>query len=129
MSELPESLNAFRVELETFLEARSIPLQLRNRNLKVKADTTWARLSLLSIGSTTASLGQKWIRDRGILVVSLFFPLGEGTYEADKLAYLLRDTFSEWQYNYLETGIGEVIEVPSTQDFYHVNINLPYRHK
>lgn len=129
MSELPESLNAFRVELETFLEARSIPLQLRNRNLKVKADTTWARLSLLSIGSTTASLGQKWIRDRGIFVVSLFFPLGEGTYDADKLAYLLRDTFSEWQYNYLETGIGEVIEVPSTQDFYHVNINLPYRHK
>lgn len=129
MSELPESLNAFRVELETFLEARSIPLQLRNRKLKVKADTTWARLSLLSIGSTTASLGQKWIRDRGIFVVSLFFPLGEGTYDADKLAYLLRDTFSEWQYNYLETGIGEVIEVPSTQDFYHVNINLPYRHK
>ena len=129
MSELPESLNAFRVELETFLEARSIPLQLRNRNLKVKADTTWARLSLLSIGSTTASLGQKWIRDRGIFVVSLFFPLGQGTYDADKLAYLLRDTFSEWQYNYLETGIGEVIEVPSTQDFYHVNINLPYRHK
>ena len=129
MSELPESLNAFRVELETFLEARSIPLQLRNRNLKVKADTTWARLSLLSIGSTTASLGQKWIRDRGIFVVSLFFSLGEGTYDADKLAYLLRDTFSEWQYNYLETGIGEVIEVPSTQDFYHVNINLPYRHK
>ena len=129
MSELPESLNAFRVELETFLEARSIPLQLRNRNLKVKADTTWARLSLLSIGSTTASLGQKWIRDRGIFVVSLFFPLGEGTNDADKLAYLLRDTFSEWQYNYLETGIGEVIEVPSTQDFYHVNINLPYRHK
>ena len=129
MSELPESLNAFRVELETFLEARSIPLQLRNRNLKVKADTTWARLSLLSIGSTTASLGQKWIRDRGIFVVSLFFPLGEGTYDADKLAYLLRDTFSEWQYNYLETGIGEVIEVLSTQDFYHVNINLPYRHK
>lgn len=129
MSELPESLNAFRVELEAFLEARSIPLQLRNRNLKVKADTTWARLSLLSIGSTTASLGQKWIRDRGIFVVSLFFPLGEGTYDADKLAYLLRDTFSEWQYNYLETGIGEVIEVPSTQDFYHVNINLPYRHK
>lgn len=129
MSELPESLNAFRVELETFLEARSIPLQLRNRKLKVKADTTWARLSLLSIGSTTASLGQKWIRDRGIFVVSLFFPLGEGTYDSDKLAYLLRDTFSEWQYNYLETGIGEVIEVPSTQDFYHVNINLPYRHK
>lgn len=129
MSELPESLNAFRVELEAFLEARSIPLQLRNRKLKVKADTTWARLSLLSIGSTTASLGQKWIRDRGIFVVSLFFPLGEGTYDADKLAYLLRDTFSEWQYNYLETGIGEVIEVPSTQDFYHVNINLPYRHK
>lgn len=129
MSELPESLNAFRVELETFLEARSIPLQLRNRNLKVKADTTWARLSLLSIGSTTASLGQKWIRDRGIFVVSLFFPLGQGTHDADKLSYLLRDTFSEWQYNYLETGIGEVIEVPSTQDFYHVNINLPYRHK
>ena len=129
MSELPESLNAFRVELETFLEARSIPLQLRNRNLKVKADTTWARLSHLSIGSTTASLGHKWIRDRGIFVVSLFSPLGEGTYDADKLAYLLRDTFSEWQYNYLETGIGEVIEVPSTQDFYHVNINLPYRHK
>ena len=129
MSELPESLNAFRVELATFLEARSIPLQLRNRKLKVKADTTWARLSLLSIGSTTASLGQKWIRDRGIFVVSLFFPLGEGTYAADKLSYLLRDTFSEWQYNYLETGIGEVIEVPSTQDFYHVNINLPYRHK
>ena len=129
MSELPTSLNAFRVELETFLEARNIPLQLRNRSLKVKADTTWARLSHLSIGSTTASLGQKWIRDRGIFVVSLFFPLGEGTYDADKLAYLLRDTFSEWQYNYLETGIGEVIEVPSTQDFYHVNINLPYRHK
>ena len=129
MSELPESLNAFRVELETFLEARSIPLQLRNRSLKVEATTTWARLSLLSIGSTTASLGQKWIRDRGIFVVSLFFPLGEGTYDADKLAYLLRDTFSEWQYNYMETGIGEVIEVPSTQDFYHVNINLPYRHK
>lgn len=129
MSELPEALNEIRFRIEEHLEALTIPLQGRNRTLKVNNKKSWARLSHLTVGSESIQLGDLWIRDRGMIVVSLFFPLDEGVSESDKIAYNLRDSFSEWRYNYLELGVGSVTEVPSTTDFYHVNVTLPYRHK
>lgn len=129
MSEMPDALNQFRFQLEEWLELKDIKFQARNVKIALDPKTDWARLSILNVGSNNACLGNKWIRDRGIFVVSMFFQLGEGSRDADDICYELRDHFSEWQYNYLETGAGSVEEVPTTQDFYHVNINLPYRHK
>lgn len=129
MSELPEALNEIRFRIEEFMNEHNIQFQSRNR--KINADNTkpWARLTHLGVDSRSAQLGDLWIRDRGLLVVSFFFPAGEGVAESDIITYKLRDSFSEWRYNYLELGIGEVTEVPTTQDFYHVNVTLPYRHK
>lgn len=128
MSTMPDAMNAVRVAVDTWLKAQNIKLQSRNRKLQVAQGETWARMSVLNATAESACLGQKHIRDRGIIVVSLFFPLGSGVATADKICYSFRDAFSEWTYAYLETGVGEVKEVPSTEDFYHVNIHLPFRH-
>lgn len=129
MSTMPESLNEIRYQIEEYLDGLNIPLQGRNRKINVNNRSTWARLSHLGGEAKSAELGGKWIRDRGFIVVSLFFPLGEGTIEADRIAYNLRDSFTEWRYNYFETGVGDVNEVTTTEDFYHLNVTLPYRHK
>ncbi len=128
MSDFPEALNEVRLRIEEWFEANEIMFQSRNRRIEVPVGKTWARLTNLGVNSKSACLGQKHIRDRGILVVSIFFPLGSGVAASDKICYSFRDAFSEWTYNHFETGSGEVVEVPSTQDAFHVNVNLPYRH-
>ena len=129
MSELPDALNEVRYQIETYLDQRNIQLQGRNRKIRIDNTKAWARLSHIAVSSQSAQLGDLWIRDRGLIVVSFFFPAGQGVAESDRITYNLRDSFSEWRYNYLELGIGEVQEVPTTEDFYHVNVTLPYRHK
>lgn len=129
MSELPQALNEIRYQIEMYLASKDIQFQSRNRKIKVDNKKAWARLSHLGVSSESAQLGDIWIRDRGLLVVSFFFPAGEGVSSSDIITYGLRDSFAEWRYNYLELGIGEVTEVPTTEDFYHVNVTLPYRHK
>lgn len=129
MSELPDALNEIRYQIETYLDGLSIQFQGRNRKIDVDNTKAWARLSHIAVSSQSAQLGDLWIRDRGLIVVSFFFPAGHGVAESDRITYNLRDSFSEWRYNYLELGVGEVQEVPATEDFYHVNVTLPYRHK
>lgn len=129
MNDLLAALNFLRLRIEEALLAENITMQMRNRKTIIPPDTAWARYSQQHVSSKPACLGALSIRDRGIVVVSLFFPLNSGTYDCDRVSYLLRDSFSEWEYNYLETGVGAVQDVPSTLDYYHVNVYLPYRHK
>lgn len=129
MSELPDALNEVRYKIEIYLQSLGIQFQGRNRKIKIDNKKPWARMNHLPVSSQSAQLGDLWIRDRGLIVVSFFFPAGAGVAESDRIIYNLRDSFSEWRYNYLELGVGEITEVPTTEDFYHVNVTLPYRHK
>ena len=122
-------LTEARLVITEYLTSKNIPLQMRNRKLiEVKAGQAWGRLSHLSYSSTNVCLGASEIRDRGSIVVSLFFPLGSGATLADTVSYELRDLLSQKFFGALETGIGEVIEVPTTEDFFHLNVYIPFRH-
>lgn len=123
-----DARNKLRLEIEQALIAQGLEVQRRNRSLSLTPTTRWGRITILSGEAHSAELGQLTIRDRGVVVIDLFFPLGEGTAEADRISILMRDTFSEYCYNYLELGVGSVNDVPTTQDYFHVAVNIPFRH-
>jgi len=124
-----DARNKLRLAIETALTSNGMAVKRRNREISLTPQTKWARLTYLNAEAKSAELGQLTIRDTGFVVIDLFFPLGQGTEEADRISILIRDTFSEWQYNYLELGVGSINDVPTTLDYFHVAVNIPFRHK
>lgn len=130
MSKLEDSLVELRVALETFFEARNIKIKKRNQDFSPDPCDKWVRLTFLPVSSKPTELGRLRIRDRGILVIDLMWPKGQGSGDVDALAIEARDTFSEYSYNSLELGVGSAPrDVPTTTDFFHVTVNIPYRHQ
>jgi hypothetical protein len=130
MSKLEDSLVELRVALETFFEARNIKIKKRNQDFSPDPSDKWVRLTFLPVSSKPTELGRLRIRDRGILVIDLMWPKGQGSGDVDALAIEARDTFSEYSYNSLELGVGSAPrDVPTTTDFFHVTVNIPYRHQ
>lgn len=124
-----KDLNDLRYTMLEYLEGKGVPMQGRNRKFDPPEDKIWARFSTVGGEGSFGELGHKWIRQRGVVVIQLFAPLNTGTADIDALAEDIKETFSGSTYGYLELAAGSWNEVPTTTDFYHINVNLPYRHK
>lgn len=118
-----------RQRIEDTLENKGLLIQRRNRKIQPNPSDRWGRVTFTNTSSHSAELGQLWLRDRGFITVDIFFPLNTGTGEIDPLAIEIRDTFTEYTYNYLELGVGTINDVPTTLDYFHVHVILPFRHK
>lgn len=130
MNKFEDARNQLREVIETFLEGKELIVKRRNQPISPDPSTKWARLTFLPVSSQSTEMGRLRIRDRGILVIDLMWPKGEGAGDIDALAIELRDTFSEYTYNSLELGVGTAPrDVPSTTDFFHVTVHIPYRHQ
>lgn len=130
MNNFEDARNQLREVVETFIESKQVLVKRRNHAFAPDPSTKWARLTFLPVSSSSTEMGRLRIRDRGILVIDLMWPKESGAGDIDALAIELRDTFSEYTYNSLELGVGSAPrDVPSTTDFFHVTVHIPYRHQ
>lgn len=130
MSKFEDSLVQLRVDLESFFETKDIKIKKRNQAFSPDPTDRWVRFTFLPVGSQSTEMGRLRIRDRGILVIDLMWPKNDGSWDIDALAIETRDTFSEYRYNSLELGVGSAPrDVPTTTDFFHVTVHIPYRHQ
>lgn len=128
MSSYLDDMNRLNLEVSNFLTAKGFKVFRRNRKASGTPKDSFATLSNLVIKRQSAELGQLVIRTHGELVVSLFSPLDKGAADIDGICEALVANFSEYRYNFTELGIVEYNDVPTTLDYFHVNVRLPYRH-
>lgn len=124
-----EARDQLRLDIENKLKELGFLVKRRNRSLDLTPQTKWGRVTFLDNEAKSAELGQLTIRDTGTVVIDIFVPLNTGTEESDRVSILIRDTFSEYQYNYLELQVGSINDVPTTLDYFHVAVRIPFRHK
>lgn len=100
-----------------------------NRNITPPKDGIWGRVSVLGGVNTIASLSDTpCILQAGVLVIQLFCSENQGTVKiktwADSLAYHLKAK----QLGRLEMLAPSIINVPSTDGIYQINVSVPYRY-
>lgn len=96
----------------------------------------WVRLTILTNDSQQAELGTKFTRQNGLISIQVFVKTGTGTQRARVLAESIRTIFHIVQFDDIITRagsmtvIGEQTGTGDTDNFYQLNIDIPYhRHQ
>lgn len=100
-----------------------------NRNIAPLKDGVWGRVSILGGINAIASLSDEpCVLQVGTLVVQLFCAKNQGTVKiktwADSLAHHLKAK----QLGRLELLAPSIINVPSVDGVYQINVSVPYRY-
>tara|TARA_R110001606_G_scaffold145255_2_gene285202 strand:+ start:1465 stop:1899 length:435 start_codon:yes stop_codon:yes gene_type:complete len=96
----------------------------------------WVRLTILTNDSQQAELGTRFTRQNGLISIQVFVKTGTGTQRARSLAESIRTIFHIVQFDDITTRagtmtvIGEQTGTADTDNFYQLNIDIPYhRHQ
>lgn len=127
-------MNSFHIEqtLLTHIKAwehfDDVPLAKENRNFK-PPDGIWGRVTILGgINQVRSISNTPNILQQGTLVIQLFCPQDLGTVKikiwSDSLAQYLKAK----QLGRLELLAPSIINVPSNDGIYQINVSVPYRY-
>jgi len=108
---------AIRRALETALNDMPVPLSTawENDPFSPQADVPYQEAYLLYAKPENPSPGNEYYRQRGILQLTLRYPLNTGTADINERAELLRETFKRglsFEADGVTTHIDETPEVP-----------------
>lgn len=99
-----------------------------NRNLTAPTDGVWGRVSILGGINSIASVNDTpCIVQVGTLVVQLFCQENQGTVAIKTWADSLARHLKTKQLDRLELLAPSIINVPSMDGIYQINVSVPYR--
>lgn len=100
-----------------------------NRNLKPPNDGVWGRITVAGGINNIASIGNEpCIMQVGTLIIQLFCRENVGTVELKRHADSLAKHLKAYTVDKLELLAPSIINVPSVDGLYQINVSLPYRY-
>lgn len=105
-----------------------VPLAKDNRNVK-PTNGVWGRVAILGGINSIMSLSDKpCVLQVGTLVVQLFCAENQGTVKIKTWADSLAQHLKAKQLGRLELLAPSIINVPSNDGIYQINVSVPYRY-
>lgn len=100
-----------------------------NRNIALPKDGLWGRVSILGgINAITSLSDEPCVLQVGTLVVQLFCQENQGTVKIKTWADSLAKHVKAKQLGRLELLAPSIINVPSIDGIYQINVSVPYRY-
>lgn len=100
-----------------------------NRNIAPPKDGVWGRVSILGgINAITSLSDEPCVLQVGTLVIQLFCAENQGTVKIKTWADSLAEHLKAKQLERLELLAPSIINVPSNDGIYQINVSVPYRY-
>lgn len=100
-----------------------------NRNIAPPKDGVWGRVSILGgVNNITSLSDEPCVLQVGTLIVQLFCQENQGTVQIKTWADSLANHLKAKQLGQLELLAPSIINVPSNDGIYQINVSVPYRY-
>ena len=104
-------------------------LARENRNFTPPKDGVWGHVTVLGGINNIASIGNEpCVMQVGTLIVQLFCWENTGTAELKRHADSLANHLKAYSVDKLELLAPSIINVPSVDGLYQINVSVPYRY-